>query len=127
MAAEKLIFGLAEHHYQELVEVFGRHGSIVRVLIFGSRAKGTANPWSDIDLAVIAPEMTDGEFSQLLQEIEALDLVFKLDLLHWDKLAGKPKLRETIERHGLDFLQYAAESGQNRQNHNQNGEEHELS
>ena len=104
MADDKLIFGLAEHHYRALVDVFGRFGSIKRVLIFGSRAKGSAKPWSDIDLAVIAPEMSDQEFSQLLQELYGLDLVFKLDLLHWDRLTGQPKLRETIELHGLDFL-----------------------
>ncbi len=106
MADDKLIFGLAEHHYRTLVEVFGRFCSIERVLIFGSRAKGTAAPWSDIDLAVIAPGMSDGEFSRLLQELEALHLVFKLDLVHWDRLTGQPKLLESIERYGLDFLQH---------------------
>ncbi|NJD91765.1 MAG: nucleotidyltransferase domain-containing protein [Geobacter sp.] len=104
MADEKLIFGLAEHHYQAMAELLGRHASIERVLIFGSRAKGTAKPWSDIDLAVVAPGMSDQEFSQLLQELEGLELVFKLDLLHFDRLIGQPKLRETIEKHGLDFL-----------------------
>jgi proline iminopeptidase len=104
MADDKLIFGLAEHLYREVAAVFGRHGSIERVLIFGSRAKGSAKPWSDIDLAVVAPGMSDQEFVQLLQELDGLDLVFKLDLLHWDRLTGQPKLRETIEKHGLDFL-----------------------
>lgn len=104
MANDKLIFGLAEHHYRALTELFRRHASIERVLIFGSRAKGSAKPWSDIDLAVVAPGMSDQEFSQLLSELDGLDLVFKLDLLHFDRLTGQPKLREAIERQGLDFL-----------------------
>jgi len=84
----------------------GRHGSeyahVERTLIFGSRAKGVAKPYSDIDLAVVAPQMDQSEFSRLLEDLEALDLVFKLDLVHLDKL-NQPKLRESIMALGKTF------------------------
>jgi proline iminopeptidase len=67
MASEPMIFGLAERHYNELVQLFKRHPGIEQVLIFGSRAKGTSKPYSDIDLAVIAPTMDDQGFSRLWQ------------------------------------------------------------
>jgi uncharacterized protein len=72
------------------------------VLIFGSRAKGGARPGSDIDLAVIAPEMTDAEFARLWNAIDDLPLVFKVDLLHWDRLAN-PRLKDKIPREGCLF------------------------
>jgi proline iminopeptidase len=102
MENDKLIFGLAERHYRAIVHVFRRYPNIERVLIFGSRAKGTDKPYSDIDLAVFAPSMDDREFSRLWNELDALELVFKLDVLHWDKL-GQQKLKDSIMTHGKLF------------------------
>jgi proline iminopeptidase len=97
-----MIFGLAERHYNELVQLFKRHPGIEQVLIFGSRAKGTSKPYSDIDLAVIAPTMDDQGFSRLWQEVDDLPLVFKIDVLHWDRLDQLP-LKEKIITHGQYF------------------------
>jgi proline iminopeptidase len=80
--ADELIYGLARRHYLGLADVFSKYSHVQKVMIFGSRAKGTEKPYSDIDLAVIAPEMESVEFSRLLDELEVLDLVFKLDALH---------------------------------------------
>ena len=33
-----------------------------RVMMFGSYAKGYANPWSDIDVAVIVPKIEEGKW-----------------------------------------------------------------
>ena len=103
MENDKLIFGLAERHYNDIMHVFRRYPNIKQVLIFGSRAKGTDKPGSDIDLAVIAPDMDDQEFSRLLNELDALDLVFKLDVLHVDKL-GQQNLKDSIMKHGQIFF-----------------------
>ncbi|HTG45994.1 MAG TPA: nucleotidyltransferase domain-containing protein, partial [Verrucomicrobiae bacterium] len=35
-----------------LIEVFRRHPEVTRVILFGSRAKGTHRPSSDVDLAL---------------------------------------------------------------------------
>jgi uncharacterized protein len=102
MVDDSLVFGIAERHYADLAEIFARYPNIVRVFIFGSRAKGTAKASSDIDLAVVAPEMSDQEFSRLWNELDALPLVFKLDVLHWDRL-GEQKLKENITRDGQLF------------------------
>ncbi len=34
----------------------------IEVRLFGSYAKGSANPWSDIDVAVIVPEIKDDQW-----------------------------------------------------------------
>ncbi|TRO83135.1 nucleotidyltransferase domain-containing protein [Desulfuromonas acetexigens] len=102
MADERLIFGLAERHYADMAEIFRRYPQIEQVLIFGSRAKGTDKPWSDFDLAVVAPNLSDRDFSRLWNEIDDLPLVFKLDLLHWDKL-GEIPLKEKIVQEGRRF------------------------
>jgi proline iminopeptidase len=46
--------------------------------------------------------MEDSEFSRLWNEIDALPLVFKVDLLHWDRLTQN-RLREKIISEGRLF------------------------
>lgn len=101
MEDERLIFGLARRHYLDLARVFDKYPKIERVLIFGSRAKGVEKPYSDIDLAVIAPNMEDTEFARVLSDLDELELVFKLDVLHFR--LNQPKLKETILAHGKTF------------------------
>jgi len=103
MANEQLIFGLAERHYAEMTRVFRAYPQIEEVLIFGSRAKGSDKPWSDFDLAVIAPDLSDNDFSRLWNEIDDLPLVFKVDFLHWDRLP-QDRLKEKIKVEGKRFF-----------------------
>ncbi|MDF1579833.1 MAG: nucleotidyltransferase domain-containing protein [Desulfuromonadales bacterium] len=102
MVNERQVFGLAERHYADMVRIFRSYPQIKEVLVFGSRAKGTDKPWSDFDLAVVAPELSDGDFSQLWNEVDALPLVFKIDFLHWDRLPHD-RLREKIRAEGKRF------------------------
>lgn len=99
---EPLIFGLAKSHYQSIVEILTRYKKIEKVLIFGSRAKGTAKPYSDFDLAVFAPTMSSSEFSALWNALDDLPLIFKLDILHWDSLSNI-QLKDKILKEGKYF------------------------
>jgi len=100
--ADQLTFGLSKRIRADFSGTFARYPDIEQVLIFGSRAKGCAKPGSDIDLAVFAPRMTDPEFSRLWNEIDELPLVFKVDLLHWDRLANR-SLKDKIALEGRLF------------------------
>jgi proline iminopeptidase len=102
MAKDGLIFGLSPAIYADFARVFSHYPQIRQVLIFGSRAKGTAKPYSDIDLAVIAPSLSAREFALLWHELNELPIVFKLDVLHWDTIA-KPELKEKVMAQGQFF------------------------
>lgn len=41
-----------------------RFGGRMKVMMYGSYAKGSPNPWSDIDVAVIIPRVSDEEWLQ---------------------------------------------------------------
>jgi len=97
---DTLTFGLSERIRADFDRVFAQYPAIERVLIFGSRAKGSAQAGSDIDLAVVASEMPDAEFARLWNQVDALPLVFQVDLLHWDRLAN-PQLKDKIRREGV--------------------------
>lgn len=107
MAEPEIAFGLSIDVYRDLRAVFQRYTEIDRVLIFGSRATGRYGPGSDIDLAVVAPTMSDARYTQLWNDIDALPLVFKIDLLHWNTLAN-PALKEKIAREGVEFFAHTA-------------------
>lgn len=92
-------FGLSDDILSDLAAVSRRYPYIEKVVIFGSRARGTAKPSSDVDLAVIAPGMDDQEFTRLWNDLDGLPLVFQLDVLHFDRLAN-PSLKEKILRDG---------------------------
>jgi proline iminopeptidase len=102
MVDAALIFGLSGDVRSDLSSVFRRFAEIQQVRIFGSRASGHYSSGSDIDLAVLAPTMTTDRFTQLWNDIDALPLVFKIDLLHWDTLEN-PVLKEKIMSEGLLF------------------------
>ena len=48
-----------------IVERLARNPHVERVILFGSRARGDARERSDIDLAVVAPDIPDREWTEL--------------------------------------------------------------
>lgn len=83
----------------QVVEVFRRHPAVTAVKLFGSRAKGTHRPYSDVDLAVYGPlSLLDGEAIAL--DLEDLLLPYKFDIVVMAQLEHSA-LREHIERVGI--------------------------
>ena len=48
--------------YKQLIAP--RFNGKLKVILYGSYAKGSANPWSDIDVAVIIPKVNDEDWLQ---------------------------------------------------------------
>jgi predicted nucleotidyltransferase len=94
--------GLSASLLRQLLEVFARYPEIQKVLIFGSRAKCTWKPGSDIDLAVFASTMSATRFASLWSELDDLPLIFKLDVLHWDTL-DNTRLQQKIVEEGVEL------------------------
>lgn len=100
--AERLTFGLSQAILGDFRRVFAKYPEVERVLIFGSRAKGTFKEGSDIDLAVFAPALSDQRFTVLWNELDDLPLVFKMDILHWDRL-NNVRLQSKIISEGREL------------------------
>jgi proline iminopeptidase len=97
-------FGLSDAIQESLRGVFTRFPSIDRVMIYGSRATGRYRPQSDIDLAVIAPAMSDREFSLLWMALDDLPILFRLDVSLWHHVSN-PALQQAMLRDGVRFYQ----------------------
>ena len=99
-------FGLSDTVIKELQDIFRRHTNIEKVLIFGSRSKGTYRPGSDIDLAVIGKNIDYSQLLDILCEIDELELLYSIDLLDYQKKVGTP-LGDHIDRVGQVFFEAA--------------------
>lgn len=99
-------YGLSDTVIKELQDVFRRHANIKKVLIFGSRSKGTYRAGSDIDLALIGQDIDYNQILNILCEIEDLDLLYTIDLLDYQKKVGTP-IGDHIDRVGQIFYEAA--------------------
>lgn len=98
------MYGLSDTVIADICGVFRRFPNIDKVFIFGSRAKGTYAVSSDIDLAVVGKGIT---FELLLDvdiQIEDLELLYKVDLVDYNKNMGTP-IGEHILRVGKLFYE----------------------
>ncbi len=95
-------FGLNPATLQKLHAVFRRHRNIQRVLIYGSRAKGSYRDGSDIDLTLQGSDLDWRELQAIEREIDDLDLPYKVDLSLYSRI-DDPAMCEHIERWGMDL------------------------
>ncbi len=79
--------------------VFRRHPEVTAVKLFGSRAKGTHAPHSDIDLALWGP-VSDLRAEAIAAELDELPLPYRYDVKPFATITLRP-LREHIERVGI--------------------------
>jgi predicted nucleotidyltransferase len=95
--------GLKPQELALLWGVFHRHPEIKTVKLFGSRAKGTHSPASDIDLALWG-EVDALRAESIAAELDELPTAYKYDVtpFHLIKLRA---LREHIERVGITVYQ----------------------
>ena len=102
------LFGLPPATLEKLSRVFAAHPAIDRVLIYGSRAKGTYRHGSDIDLCIKGRALPFSEFVQIEDQIDDLMLPYTVDLSHYRQI-DNPDLVAHIDRVGVVI--YAKENG----------------
>ena len=95
-------YGLSDTVIADICDVFMKHTNIDKVLIFGSRAKGTYSEGSDIDLAAIGDNISFNQLTDINIQIEDLGLLYKVDVVDYNKNIGTP-IGEHIARVGLPF------------------------
>jgi len=97
-------YGLNEETIERICSVLARHPSVEKAALYGSRAKGTFKPGSDIDLSLHGATITLSEMGDIDSELDDLLLPYTFDLLIFDTL-DHVNLREHIERVGKIFYE----------------------
>jgi predicted nucleotidyltransferase len=95
--------GLPDYVLENLRGTFLGHPVVQGVVLYGSRAKGNFRPNSDIDLMLIAPEISWREFNQIEGEIDDLLMPWKVDLA-LEHQVENDELLDHVKRVGIRLL-----------------------
>lgn len=104
---EALSFGLPAHAVEALRDVFQGWPQIQRVLLYGSRAKGSYRPGSDIDLTIEGEELTLTQLLAIENQIDDLLLPWMVDISLKHQI-DNTALLEHIARVGVPFYMRTA-------------------
>lgn len=72
-------YGLSDFDKKEMNRIFKKYPNIQEVIIFGSRAKGTHKPASDVDLAIVCDNGAKTCSSESLKIISSLKFALEED------------------------------------------------
>lgn len=97
-------YGLSDEVIERMNGVFSRWPGVERVILYGSRAKGTQRGGSDIDLTIAGDALTQSHLLKIANELDELALPYKIDLSLLRQVEDKALL-EHIERVGVIFYE----------------------
>ena len=97
------MFGIYPKSYNEILQIIEKYPSIEKVVIYGSRAKGTQREGSDIDITLFG-NISQKDLSDLRNDLDDSYIPYMLDISIYDKL-NSGSLKEHINRVGKVFYQ----------------------
>lgn len=92
-------FGLPMDVLDSLRAAFAGQPQVQRAVVYGSRAKGTHRPGSDIDVVLEAPALTFTDLLRLKTSLDDLMLPYQIDLSALHQI-DNPALLDHIQRVG---------------------------
>lgn len=102
--ATKTETGLSAAAVDTVVRTIGADHRVEKIVLFGSRAKGTWQPGSDIDLAVCGSAIKHEDLSRWKDLLEELLFPWSIDLVAEHQI-GNAALREHIARVGIALFE----------------------
>jgi predicted nucleotidyltransferase len=101
---KRLESGLSDVDLNLIISSLKRNQQIEKVILFGSRAKGTFHNGSDVDIALLGNEIELNDILNLTSDIENLDLPYKFDLVIYNRIKEQG-LIDHIDRVGKVIFQ----------------------
>lgn len=95
--------GLNNSDIEKIQNVFALYSQVEKVILYGSRAKGTYKPASDIDLTLVGTKLNLSVQQKIESELDDLMLPYKFDISIYHQISNKD-LIEHIERVGKFFF-----------------------
>ena len=99
-------YGLSEETVKKITSVLARYPEISTAVIYGSRAKGTYRPASDIDITLIGDGLTHDILLSIEIALDDLLLPYKIDLSLHSQIENVDLL-DHIKRVGIPIINKA--------------------
>jgi predicted nucleotidyltransferase len=96
--------GLSDSTVENIREVLAHHAEVEKAILYGSRAKGTHHPGSDIDLTLCGKLLDHALLTRIKNELDDLLLPHRMDLSLFQTLTH-PELINHIRRIGVTFYE----------------------
>jgi uncharacterized protein len=98
--SDSRLTGLSDNDFQSIKHIFASHPDVERVILYGSRAKGTFRNGSDIDITLSGSALTLRDLNQIETALDDLMLPYSFDVSLLANIDNQ-ELLEHIERVGL--------------------------
>ncbi len=99
--------GLSDTTVERIRAVLAHFPQVEKAVLYGSRAKGTHRPGSDIDLTLCGSGLGQTHLAQIDGALDDLLLPYKIDLSEMASLTH-PALLDHIRRVGMVFYEKSA-------------------
>ena len=99
--------GLTTTTVERLQRVLAHYREVEKAVLYGSRAKGTYRPGSDIDLTLCGGELNHTLLTRIDNELDDLLLPYQIDLSLMSSLS-QPALLDHIRRVGVVLYEKSA-------------------
>ena len=106
------MFGLKDSTLAIIIREIQKFPQIQEAIVFGSRAKETSTPGSDIDIAVKGSDISSRTVDKLCRILNnEAPIPHHVDIVHYENITNH-SLREHIDRTGKALPLQAAEASQ---------------
>lgn len=93
-------YGLTDSEMQVLHELFAENEKIEQVILYGSRAKGTYKPFSDVDITIVGKGLTRLDIDRLHATLDKSPIPYIFDIFVFDTLKNE-NLKENVSQCGV--------------------------
>jgi predicted nucleotidyltransferase len=94
--------GLNSKYIRDINTVFTKYEQVERIILYGSRAMGTYNERSDIDLVAVGKNIDRFIIIRIKDKLDELNIPYFIDLQDYKTIDNK-NLIEHINRVGIEF------------------------
>lgn len=98
------MYGMTDEELDLLCSLFARQKEIEQVILYGSRAKGTHKPFSDVDITLLGVGLSRSHLNRLLADIDESSLPYFFDVSIFSKINNSDLIAQ-IEKMGVVLYQ----------------------
>ena len=92
-------YGLEDSELMLMRDIFAQSANIEKVILYGSRAKGTNKPFSDVDITLVGKNLTEDDLTDVMYRLSESSLPYFCDTSLFSHLIN-PALIDHIQRRG---------------------------
>lgn len=93
------MYGMEEEELQLMRSIFSMTPHLEKVVLYGSRAKGTNKPFSDVDITLVGDQLTQDDLTDVMYRLSESSLPYFCDVSLFSHL-NNPALIDHIQRRG---------------------------